>query len=159
MDRTKSIDALNNLISINNNRFESYAKASRQTDESDLIMLFIEFQEKSKKCKTELVSEVHKLGGKPINDSSISLPFMQVWIKIKSKFKSNDREDILNRCEHDDDITIKTYKNVLSENSENLTEIQQNMLTAQHQSIKIDHDILKDLGNVLVSCRKFTLDT
>ena len=40
MDNKKSIDVLNTLIEINNDRIEGYETASKETDEPDLIKLF-----------------------------------------------------------------------------------------------------------------------
>jgi uncharacterized protein (TIGR02284 family) len=159
MNTKKSIDALNSFIDINNNRFESYLTASIETKDMDLIMLFVNFQEKTKKCKAELVSEVQKLGGKPKKDSIIMKPISRIWNKIKSKFNTNDREDILNRCEYDADITFNKFKKVLSNNIEHLTQKHQYILKAHHQCIKKDHDTLKGLGDLLVICRKFNLET
>jgi uncharacterized protein (TIGR02284 family) len=159
MNTKKSIDLLNTFIGINNRRFESYITASKQTNDSDLILLFVGFQEKSQRSKAELVSEVQKLGGKPARDSAIVLSISRIWIQIKSKFKIKDREEILNRCEYDADIALKKYTNVLSNNIEHLTPKHQNMLKAQHLSIKKDHDTLKGLGDLLVTCRRFNLET
>jgi len=157
MNTKKSIDVLNTFIGINNNRFKSYMTASKQTDESDLITLFDGFQEKSQKCNAELVSEIQKLGGKPKKDSVAILLISRIWMHLKLKIK--DREDILNRCEYDADVTLKKYKKVLSTNIEHLTPKHQNMIKAQHQSIKKDHDTLKGLGDLLVTCRRFNLDS
>ena len=159
MNTKKSIDALNSFIAINNNRFESYLSASIETNDMDLIMLFVNFQEKTKKRKDELIAEVQKLGGKPKKDSIIMKPISRIWNKMKSKFSTNDREDILNRCEYDANVTFQKFKKVLSNNIEHLTEKHQYLLKAHHQCIKKDHDTLKGLGDLLVICRKFDLET
>ena len=65
MNTEKSIDVLNNLIEINDERLDGYETASKVTYESDLISLFFEFHEKSQKHKEELIVEIKKLGGKP----------------------------------------------------------------------------------------------
>jgi uncharacterized protein (TIGR02284 family) len=159
MNTKKSIDVLNTFIGINNNRFESYITASKQTNESDLLLLFVGFQEKSKRCKAELVTEVQKMGGKPAKKSAFILLISRIWMHLKSKFKIKDREDILNRCEYDASVTLKKFNEILSNNVEHLTPKHQNILKAQHQSIKKDHDTLKGLGDLLVTCRRFNLDT
>jgi uncharacterized protein (TIGR02284 family) len=158
MNNPKSIAILNTFIDINNKRFKSCEKASINSNDMDLIMLFVDFREKTQKHKAELVSEVQKLGGKPKKDSKTLKTFSRIWIKIKSKLNPYDREDILNRCEYDMDIILNNFKNVLSTNSEYLTPNQQYLLTTQHQSIKKDHDTLKGLRDLMVMCRKFNLD-
>ena len=116
MNTNKSIDVLNAFIIIHNDRFESYAKSTQETNESDLIKLFVEFQEKSKICIQELISEVHQLGGKPIKFSNKILPLNLFWIKINSKFKIVDREDIVDRCEYAESLNLKTFKGILTNN-------------------------------------------
>lgn len=159
MSTKKSIDTLNIFIEINNNRFESYILASKQINEYDLTTLFVGFQEKSKQYKAELVSEIQKLGGKPATESPIILLISKFWMELRSKFKIKDREDILNRCEYDADVTLKKYTKVLNNNIDYLSPKHQNIIKAQHQSIKKDHDTLKGLGDLLVTCRRFNLNT
>lgn len=156
MNTEKSIDVLNTLIEINNDRFECYETASKETDESDLISLFFEFQEKSQKRKAELIEEVQKLGGKPIQETNFTKRFLRIWLDIRASFGNKNREELLNCCEYDEDLAVKTYKNVLKDNWEHLTLSQQNMLKAQQQSIKMDHDILKNLGDLLLNHREYT---
>src|SRR6187402_2836607 len=113
MDKNKSIDVLNTFIDITNNQLEKYVVASKETNDSDLINLFVEFQKKSKKRKAELVCEVHKMGGKPKNSpTTIITPVNRIWIKIKSKFKVKDREDILNRYEYEVATSLNRFKKV-----------------------------------------------
>lgn len=158
MNTKKSIDALNTLIEINNNRFESYILASRQINEYDLTTLFVGFQETSKRYKAELVSEIQKLGGTPVKEYPVMLLISKILMELRSKFKIKDREDILNRCEYDADVTLKKYTNILNNNIEHLTPKHQNMLKEQHQSIKKEHDTLKGLGDLMVTCRRFNLE-
>ncbi|PVX47863.1 uncharacterized protein (TIGR02284 family) [Flavobacterium sp. 103] len=159
MNKKKSIDALNAFIGINKNRFESYIMASKQINEYDLITLFTGFQEKNKQYKAELVSEILKLGGKPTMESPIILLVSKIYREVRSKFRIKDREDILNRCEYDADVTLKKYTTVLNNNIEHLSPKHQNIINAQHQSIKKDHDTLKGLGDLMVTCRRFNLET
>lgn len=159
MNKKKSIDALNAFIQINNNRFESYIMAAKQINEYDLITLFTGFQEKNKRYKAELVSEIQKLEGKPTMESPIILLISKIYREVRSKFRTKDREDILNRCEYDADVTLKKYTKVLSDNIDHLSPKHLNIIKAQHQSIKKDHDTLQGLGDLLVTCRKFNLET
>jgi uncharacterized protein (TIGR02284 family) len=63
MEKEKSIEVLNTLITINNDRIEGYETATKETEEQDLKTLFGQFISTSRKCKQELVSEVTRLGG------------------------------------------------------------------------------------------------
>lgn len=159
MDQNKSIDVLNTFIHITNNRLKRYAVASEETKDPDLITLFVEFQKKSQRCKAELVSEVQKMGGKPKDRPAVIAPVNRIWIKIKSKFKLHDREDILNRYEYDAAVTLHKFKKVFANNIEHLTSKHQYILKEHHQCIKKDHDTLKGLGDLVAICRKYNIDT
>ena len=51
MENEKTIDALNKLIEINNDRIEGYETASKETNDTDLLNLFSGFIQTSKKCR------------------------------------------------------------------------------------------------------------
>lgn len=149
MDKEKSIDALNKLIEINNDRIEGYETASKETDESELKTLFSKFSQTSQKCKHELVSEVQKLGGKPMEGTKTSGKFFRAWMDVKAALTRKDREAILNSCEFGEDQAVDTYKNVLKDNTEDLDSMQQTMVKAQLVLIKADHDHVKEMRDML----------
>lgn len=49
MENEKTIDVLNTLVKINNDRTEGYETALKETDESELKALFAEFARTSQK--------------------------------------------------------------------------------------------------------------
>ena len=55
MNKEKSIDVINSLIEINNDRIEGYETASKETQEADLKSVFSQFAKTSEKCKLELI--------------------------------------------------------------------------------------------------------
>jgi hypothetical protein len=65
MNKEKTIEALNTLVVINNDRIEGYQTAATETEQKDLKELFLLFQVTSQKCKKELVAEITNLGGTP----------------------------------------------------------------------------------------------
>ncbi|WP_338644861.1 DUF2383 domain-containing protein [Flavobacterium sp. KS-LB2] len=67
MNKEKSIVVLNNLIEINNDRILVYETATVATEESDLKNLFSECQKTSEIFKSELLEEVQKMGGSPVD--------------------------------------------------------------------------------------------
>ena len=84
MEKEKTIEVLNTLITINNDRIEGYDTATKETDEQDLKTLFAEFTATSQKCKQELVTEVTKLGGKIAEGTMTSGKFFRVWMDVKA---------------------------------------------------------------------------
>ena len=146
----KSIDVLNKLIEINNDRIEGYETASKETDETELKMLFAQLAETSQECKAELIDEVLELGGEPVEGTKVSGKFFRAWMDVKSAITGKDRKAILNSCEYGEDVAVNTYKKVLDNDSEVLTEDQQTMVEEQYAMIKADHDRVKFLRDSLV---------
>ena len=148
MDTEKSIDVLNSLIQINNDRIEGYETASKEAEESDLKTLFSHFTETSLKCKAELVAEVERLGGKPIEGTTTSGKLYRVWMDIKSALTGSDRKAIVNSCEYGEDVAVQTYNDALSHNKD-LTQEQIMMIKEQHDAIKANHDKIKNLRDLM----------
>ncbi len=149
MEREKTIDVLNSLITINNDRIEGYETASDGTEEYDLKALFSRFISTSQKCKNELVMEVNKLGGKAAEGTLTSGKFFRMWMDVKAALTGKDRKAILNSCEHGEDEAQDTYDEAL-EDLEHLTAEQQSMVYAQKSILKADHDHVKALRDALV---------
>ena len=150
MEKVKTIEVLNTLININNDRIEGYETATKETEEQELKTLFAQFISTSQKCKQELVTEVTKLGGKIAEGTMTSGKFFRVWMDVKAALTGKDRKAILNSCEYGEDIAVDTYNKALRNNMQDITAEQQTMLNAQHALIKADHDKVKAMRDALV---------
>ena len=150
MNKEKSIDVLNKLIEINNDRIEGYETASKETKNADLKSLFLKLTQTSQKCKAELVSEVSKLGGTPIEGTKTTGKFFRVWMDVKAALTSNDDKKIFESCEYGEDVAVGTYDKVLKNNLEDISTEQKSMLKAQHALLKADHDKVKSMRDNLV---------
>ncbi|WP_240723501.1 ferritin-like domain-containing protein [Flavobacterium sp. GT3P67] len=139
---------LNTLIEINNDRIEGYETASEETEEKDLKTLFSQLMKTSQKCKTELVNEVQKLGGTPIEGTRTTGKFFRVWMDVKAALTGKDRKAILNSCEFGEDVAVATYVKVLKNDIEDITSEHQDLLKAQYALIKADHDKVKGLRDM-----------
>jgi uncharacterized protein (TIGR02284 family) len=145
MDIQKSIDVLNTLIEINNDRIEGYQTAFRETEEADLRNLFFHLAQTSEKCKHELIGEIHNLGGKVEEGTTTAGKFFRVWMDFKAALSGNDRKTILESCESGEDKALDTYDNVIKHHLEDLNTEQRVMLNHHHSLIKADHDKVKML--------------
>ena len=151
MEKEKTIEVLNTLITINNDRIEGYETAGKETEEHDLKTLFATFSSTSEKCKTELVAEVIKLGGTPADGTRTTGKFFRVWMDVKAALTGKDRKAILNSCEYGEDVAQKTYEDALKNDSENLSTEQQSMIKAQHSLLVADHDKVKMMRDLVIS--------
>jgi uncharacterized protein (TIGR02284 family) len=152
MNKKKSIVLLNSLIEINNDRIEEYEIDANETEESDLKILFFQFQQTSQKCKAELIIEVQRLGGVPTQNAKIGDSFFKVWMNVIAILTGKNRNSILNSCKYSDDIAVNSYSETLKTKRRYITHEQQIMLKSQHSLIKADNNKVKELlANTLCS--------
>ena len=150
MEKETTIEVLNTLITINNDRIEGYETASNETEEQDLKTFFAMFGSTSEKCKRELVAEVLKLGGTPSVGTRTTGKFFRVWMDVKSAITGKDRKAILNSCEYGEDVAKDTYEKALENDAEDLSAEQQSMIKAQHKLLAADHDRIKSMRDLLI---------
>jgi uncharacterized protein (TIGR02284 family) len=150
MENEKTIEVLNTLITINNDRIEGYETAAKETTEQELKTLFAQFSATSLKCKQQLIIEVAKLGGKHEEGTLLSGKFFRVWMDVKAALTGKDRKAILNSCEFGEDAAVETYDKTLSENTQDIPSDLHTLLSAQRQLIKADHDRVKSLRDALI---------
>lgn len=150
MEKEKAIEVLNTLITVNNDRIESYETTSEITEEPELKILFEKLISTSQKCKKELVTEVNSLGGQIVINTMVSEKFFRTWMEVKASLTDNDRKKILSSCEHGEDMTKDAYDEVLRNESKHLSANQQTMIRAQKLLLKADHNHIKVLHDTLV---------
>lgn len=149
MNNEKTIDVLNSLIVINNDRIEGYETASKETEEQELKALFSRFIATSQKCKQELVSEVNKIGGDKAEGTKVTGKFFRAWMDVKAALTGKDRKAILDSCEFGEDKAQETYEDAFKDNMEHLNGEQRTMIQAQKQALRADHDHVKTLRDAL----------
>jgi len=145
----KSIDVLNNLLEINNDRIEGYNTALKETKEPDLKNMFSQFAETSQKCKRELTAEVRNLGGTPIEGTLTSGKLYRAWMDVKAALTNKDRKAILNSCEFGEDVAVKNYEEALKNNPTGSPLYK--IINQQYDLIRAEHDKIKKLRDVLVN--------
>jgi uncharacterized protein (TIGR02284 family) len=111
----KSIDILNDLLQVNNDRIEGYKHAAKETNEPDLKDLFAKFVEDSNKFKMELTTEVKNLGGTPVEGTRNTGKIYRVWMDVKAALTNKDRKAILNSCDTGEGVAIGYYVDALED--------------------------------------------
>ncbi|MBK9737647.1 MAG: PA2169 family four-helix-bundle protein [Saprospiraceae bacterium] len=151
MKNEKTIEVLNTLIIINNDRIQGYKKASEETEEQDLKTLFAQFSTTSRHCNGELSAEVSNLGGEPAEGTMVSGKFFRVWMDVKAALTGKDRRAILNSCEYGEDVAKDTYEKALKNDVENLSAEQQTMIKAHHTLLVADHNKVKTMRDLVTA--------
>ena len=145
MNNQQAVDHLNSLIEINNNRVEGYKTARDETLDNDLKIIFTRFINTSYECKSELVREVEKLGGVPMHGTDVTSKFFRIWMDIKYALTCNDRDTVLNSCEHSENLAVDTYTHILTKGNECLTASQLILIQLQLIRIKDDYDNIREM--------------
>lgn len=143
--RETTINVLNDLIEINNDRADGFDRAAADLKEEnvDLKAIFSQMSSGSRKNVTELAGLVGKNGDAPDTGNTILGTLHRAWIDIKATFGGDDRHSILAECERGEDAIKKAYKDALQEND--LGEEVRNTLLAQQKEINTSHDAIKAL--------------
>src|ERR1700754_2538914 len=143
----KSIDTLNELIEINNDRTAGFEKAIADIKDPnmDLKNIFQEYAQHSRQFCQELTSLVSSEGGDAETGTSASGSLHRAWIDVKSLFGASDREGILNEAERGEDAIKKAYSDALRDGE--LSSEAYQKVSVQATAINAAHDRIKALRN------------
>ncbi len=149
MKNEKTVDVLNKLVVINNDRIEGYQTAVKDIEEKDLKTMFGRFAQDSQKCRQELATEITSLGGTPEDGTTNTGKLFRAWMDVKAAITGKDRKGILNSCEYGEDNALETYETVLKNDTEHLNPKQISMITSQMSLIRGDHNKVKAMRDAL----------
>jgi uncharacterized protein (TIGR02284 family) len=136
-----NVSLLNDLVVINNDRIEGYKTAAEETEDGDLKSLFNSMADESRRFKTELSSEISKLGGEVESGTKTSGKFYRAWMDVKSALTGKDRKAILSSCEFGEDTALEEYEDVLK--SDELSPECRGIISKQRESLQASHDKIK----------------
>ena len=140
----KSIEVLNDLIQINNDRIAGYEKAIVSVDASDINLkaTFRKMADRSEGYKSALAAVVANLGGEVAKGTTNLGKIYRAWMSVKNTFTGDDRQSVLDSCEGGEDAALKAYKDALGSDAELSSDTRQ-LLNAQFAELKIAHDTIK----------------
>lgn len=143
-----TVDTLNDLVLINNDRITGYEKALQDLDEqdADLKPVFTNYIKQSQQCKMELGTEIQSYGEGMETGSTYSGKLYRAWIDIKAVFTGHDRKAVLANCEAGEDAAQRAYKTAL-EDAE-LPAYLREMLTRQREILRTAHNEVKSLRDM-----------
>jgi uncharacterized protein (TIGR02284 family) len=149
MKKNETVDLLNDLIRINNDRIEGYEKAVKETKEedSDLRNTFNRCVDESRRYKQELLDQVRRLGGEPASDTTQSGKIYRVWMNVKSSFTGQGRQSVLELCEAGEDAAKKAYEKALDQEN-NLPPDVRSLVQQEMDNIRSSHDAIKHYRDI-----------
>jgi uncharacterized protein (TIGR02284 family) len=143
----RTIEILNDLVLINNDRISGYERALKEAEKSandaDLIPLFLRFIDESRRYKVELGTEIGVFGRDMATGNSAPGKLHRSWMVVKEAFTGHDRYSILEECELGEDAIRKAYSHALSD--EVLPAYIREMLADQQGELVEAHEEIKSL--------------
>jgi uncharacterized protein (TIGR02284 family) len=147
MKQTSStVDVLNDLVQINNDRIAGYEKAinDSKAKEAGYHSMFRRMIDESSKYKMELINAINSLGGEAeIRSTTNSGKIYRTWMDIKSTFTGKSDGPILELCEFGEDAAQTAYNEALKSDAEMPRSIRE-LLVNQKEQLKRSHDIIKN---------------
>src|SRR6202020_2078471 len=112
---TETIEVLNDLLQINNDRIIGYEKAIRETkpEDDDLKILYATMIAESHRNKIALATEVQSMGGDVDNGTTARGKIYRAWMDVKAVFTGHNRHSILANCEAGEDAAQRAYRTAL----------------------------------------------
>lgn len=143
----KTLEMLNDLILINNDRIEGYERALKEIEDGgqdkDLEPVFLRLIDDSRRYKMEIGTEIQALGKDIERGTTTGGKLHRAWLAVKEAFNGHDRFEILDECESGEDAIRNAYEEALS--GDTLPAYIIDMLDGQMQEILQAHDEIRSL--------------
>lgn len=150
---SETIEILNDLILINNDRIAGYEKAEAEAGdlENDLRAMFTKLADESRNNVLDLKSHVTRLGSEPATGTMLSGKLYRIWMDIRATFTSDNRHAVLENAEMGEDAAKKAYEEALQSNDlpadiRQLILSQYTAIQAAHDTIRTDRDRQRDVS-------------
>ncbi|MCF6401772.1 PA2169 family four-helix-bundle protein [Chitinophaga filiformis] len=145
----KLLEALSDLVRINQDRVEGYEKAIALTEDTDLKALFQRMADESHTYIDQLNNVLLDGGGDVAQGSSTYGKLYRTWMDVNATFSGRDRQALLSSCEYAEDAAQRTYEDVLRStvpmpySVRELIANQKGALRGSHETVKTYRDLEK----------------
>ncbi|MVT07029.1 ferritin-like domain-containing protein [Chitinophaga tropicalis] len=143
----KLVEALHDLVKINNDRIEGYRKAIASTEDADLKALFLRMADESRMYIEQLNEVLLQAGSDAENGTSIYGRIYRAWIDVKATFTGHDRHSILAACEYGEDAAQRTYEDILR-SAISMPYSVRELIANQKGALRSSHDTVKTYRNL-----------
>ena len=142
-----TIEALNDLIQINNDRIVGYDNAIENLKDGDhgLKTLFATLKENSTENVQELTASVNEHGGEPVTDTTLLGKVYRGWMDLKSTLTGHDRDSVINDCKGGEKAAQVSYEKALSDTDEFSAEAEI-LIRKQHTGLVGDKALVDHLN-------------
>ena len=142
-----TVEVLNDLIKINNDRIAGYQRAIAEAKDLDVDLkaTFESMISESEVYKQELTEKANELGADLEQDKDTTTTagkIYRAWMDVKATFTGSDRKSILESCEFGEDAAQRAYEAALTSDEEISNDIT-DLIKRQQQSLRNSHDLIK----------------
>jgi uncharacterized protein (TIGR02284 family) len=140
----RTVEVLNDLIRINNDRIAGYERAISEAKDLDVDLkaTFEGMIRESQQYKDELQRKVAACGGDATHGTTTSGKIYRAWMDVKATFTGRDRKAILSSCEFGEDAAQRAYEAALTSDGDMTPDTRQ-LIVEQKQSLRNSHDLIK----------------
>ncbi len=146
METTKeTIEILQDLIQINNDRITGYERAIKELkdEDDDLKTLFAGMIDESRQAKLALAEEVQVMGADVDKGTTASGKIYRAWMDVKAVFTGQNRKSVLENCHTGEHAALKAYTTALEH--DHLPAYLREMIEKQKSIFEASHDEVKSL--------------
>ena len=136
---TETVQVLNDLVQINNDRIVGYERAIRQTkiEDADLKILYASMVAEGHRMKIALATEVQAMGAEVEQGTTTTGKIYRLWNEVKTIFTGDDRQTILANCEAGEEAIQHAYDVALNHD---LPAYIRELLTRQQDALRASFD-------------------
>lgn len=140
MENSKTVEVLNNLLQINNDRLEGFKNVDTKMigSLSGLMKEYDHMIVQSNRMRTELSSLIQEMGGDPNDTTTVAGGLHRTCIDLKNSLSFNRDESSLENVLFGEHAAIKAYENALD--NADLCEKINKVIQDQLQEIKSSYD-------------------
>lgn len=138
----KAVNVIKDLIIINNDRYEGYNTAAKETKDADLKSMFERFSNQSSQFNMDLRRFILQEES-PDGQTSTSGKVYRAWMDIRAAISTNDRKAILASCEFGEDVASSAYRSALE--NEDLSEEIRITIRKQRNELQDAHNTVKSM--------------
>lgn len=115
MENNKTVDALNDLLQINNDRAEGFQKVEKIVMESypKLKGNYDHMVTQAAKMRTELTALISEKGGQAEDTTTVAGALHRTWIDLKNSLTGDRDESTLENVAFGENAAIKAYESAL----------------------------------------------
>ncbi|WP_417431112.1 ferritin-like domain-containing protein [Halpernia sp.] len=148
MENKSTVNALNDLLQITNDRMEGFQKVEKKVMDfhPHLKEDFQEMATQSVKMKTELSSLIREKGGDPDNNTTVAGDLHRTWIDVKNALSADKDEASLENVTFGENAAITTYEDALK--SGDLDPESTAVVRNQLMNLKSSYEKFKNLANL-----------